>query len=43
MQPEDVCLIWFGLQLGLFILFIWGEIRAKRYWDEMDRKLHGLG
>ena len=39
MQPEDVLLIWGALSLGLLILFIWGEIKAERYWDEVERKI----
>jgi hypothetical protein len=39
MQPEDVLLIWFVLNVGFLVLFVWGEIRAERYWDEMDRRL----
>ena len=25
--------------LGLLALHIWGEIKAERYWDEIDEKI----
>jgi hypothetical protein len=38
-QPEDVLLIWFVLNVGFLVLFVWGEIRAERYWYEFDQKI----
>jgi len=39
---EIVCLMWGTLNVGLLVLFVWGEIKAERYWNKMDRRLYGL-
>ena len=40
MEPaEIVCLVWTILIWGLLALHIWGEIKAARYWDEVDKKI----
>ena len=40
MEPaEIVCLVWGVLNLGVLALFVWGEIKAEWYWDEVDKKI----